>query len=81
MKRISLILALLGVGCILLSQAGCHEAENSAQESKPVVQTPPKTAAVAEPAPEPVKAKPESPTKRRPSPTPTPPARESSSTS
>lgn len=59
MKRISLILALLGVGCILLSQAGCHEAENSAQESKPVVQIPPKTVAVAEPALEPVKAKPE----------------------
>jgi len=59
MKRVSLILTLLVIGCILLSQAGCQEAEKSAQESKAVVQTPAKTAAVAEPAPEPVKAKPE----------------------
>ncbi|MBN2271766.1 MAG: DUF1573 domain-containing protein [Sedimentisphaerales bacterium] len=59
MKRISLILALLGIGSILLFQAGCRKAEKSAQESKPVVQTPPKTVAVAKPAPEPVKAKPE----------------------
>ena len=58
MKRIWLILALLGIGCILLLQAGCEESEKSAQESEPVVQTPVETAAVAEPVPEPVKAEP-----------------------
>lgn len=67
MKRISLILVLLGIGCILLSQAGCEEAEKSAQESEPVVEAPVETAAVAEPAPEPVKAKPE-PAKVQPAP-------------
>jgi len=59
MKRISLILTLLGIGCLILSQAGCGEAEKSAKESEPVVQAPVETAAVAEPAPEPVKAEPE----------------------
>jgi len=51
MKRVSLIVVLLGIGCILLSQAGCKAAAKSPAEGGPVVKTPAKTVAVAEPAP------------------------------
>ena len=65
MKRVSLILIVLGIGCILLSQGGCKAAAKSPAEGGPVVEAPPKTAAAAEPAPEPVKPKP-APTKAKP---------------
>lgn len=59
MKRISLILVFLAIGCILLFQAGCQKADKSAQQSEPVVQTPEKaTPAVAQKAPEPAKIEP-----------------------
>ena len=59
MKRISLMLVLLAVGCILLSQGGCGEAKKSPQKSEPVVQAPEETAiAVAQKPPEPTKPEP-----------------------
>lgn len=61
MKRISLILALFAVCCIILSQGGCQEGEKSAQtaqKSVPVVQTPVKSAIVEQKAPAPVTPKP-----------------------
>ncbi len=67
MKRVSLILVVLGIGCILLPQGGCKAAAKSPAEGEPLVETPAKTVAVAEPAREPVKPKPE-PAKPKPAP-------------
>jgi len=73
MKRVSLILIVLGIGCILLSQGGCKAAAKSPAEGEPVVEAPDKTAAVAEPVREPVKPKP-APEKPKPEPTKAKPA-------
>jgi len=67
MKRVSLIVVLLAIGCILLSQGGCKAAAKSPAEGEPVVEAPAKTVAVAEPVPEPVKPKP-APAKAKPAP-------------
>ncbi len=55
MKRICMILAALGIACVLLSQIGCEEAQKPAQEPQKVVQTPQQPVAVTNKAPEPVK--------------------------
>ena len=67
MKRVSLIVVLLAIGCLLLSQGGCKEAAKSPVEGEPVVEAPPKTVAVTEQAPGTVNPKPE-PTKAKPAP-------------
>jgi hypothetical protein len=54
-----MILAALGIGCVLLSQIGCEEAQKPAQEPQKVVQAPEKPASIAKEATEPVRPKPE----------------------
>lgn len=54
-----MILAALGIGCVLLSQIGCEEAQKPAQEPQKVVRAPEKPAAIAKEATEPAKPKPE----------------------
>lgn len=57
MKRTCMILAVLGIGCVLLSQIGCEEAQKPAQEPQKVVQTPEKPVAIAKEVMEPAKSK------------------------
>jgi len=59
MKRTCMILAALGIGCVLLSQIGCEEAQKPAQEPQKVVQATEKPAIIAKEATEPAKPKPE----------------------
>jgi len=54
-----MILAALGIGCVLLSQISCEEAQKPAQEPQKAVQAPEKPAAIAKEATKPVKPKPE----------------------
>ena len=67
MKRIWLILVFLGLGCVLLLQAGCEKAEKSAGMSEPVAQAPGEPVAVARKTPDLVDPKPE-PAKPKPAP-------------
>ena len=57
MKRTCMILAALGIGCVLLSQIGCEEAQKPAQEPQKVVQATEKPAIIAKEAAEPAKPK------------------------
>jgi hypothetical protein len=52
-------LVVLGIGCVLLSQIGCEEAQKPAQEPQKVVQATENLAAIAKEATEPAKPKPE----------------------
>ncbi len=59
MKRTCMILAALGIACVLLSQIGCEEAQKPAQEPQKVAQATENLAAIAKEATEPAKPKPE----------------------
>ncbi|MBN2139309.1 MAG: DUF1573 domain-containing protein [Sedimentisphaerales bacterium] len=59
MKSVWLILVFLGLGCILLSQAGCEEAQKSAAKSEPVVRAAEEPAEQAAAPQKPVPPKPE----------------------